>query len=356
MKKFLKLSASSDQGLLALLLLLVVVAIPQSASAAPKTDIIIFKNGDKLTGELKSLKRGRLNFNTDATGTIGIEWDKIARIESLQNVQVENSSGLRYFGHLVAAEKDFRVVVETDDGPKTLFSPQVITMTPIEKQGREAFDIEVSFGYDFTKATGVKQGTLGIDVDYRTLLRIYSFQASLLTSDSSEQDSSQRKNVGFQYTRLWRDRWFVKGSLTLDQNDELGLNLRTSLGGTGGRILRQTNHMLLTLEGGLQFSRENTVAVPEDTDSIEAVFTLDWDWFRFDNPELDWSTTVQVIPNLTDWGRVRGEFDTSLKWEMIGDLDWVLTFYSSFDSDPRSPDPDASTNDYGIKTTLAYDF
>ena len=76
----------------------------------------------------------------------------------------------------------------------------------------------------------------------------------------------------------------------------------------------------------MQVSRENTVSAPEDTDSIEAVFTLDWDWFRFDNPELDWSTTVQVIPNLSDWGRVRGEFDTSLKWEMIGDLDWVLTF------------------------------
>ena len=107
MKELLKLSAGSGQEHASLLLLLLFMFISPSAGAAPKTDIIIFKNGDKLTGELKSLKRGRLNFNTDATGTIGIEWDKIARIESLQNIQVENSSGLRYFGHLVRAEKDF---------------------------------------------------------------------------------------------------------------------------------------------------------------------------------------------------------------------------------------------------------
>jgi hypothetical protein len=34
--------------------------------------------------------------------------------------------------------------------------------------------------------------------------------------------------------------------------------------------------------------------------SIEALFTAEWDWFRFDSPELDWSTTFQLIPNLTD--------------------------------------------------------
>ena len=53
--------------------MLIIGFLSLSAQAAPKTDIIIFKNGDKLTGEIKSLKRGKLSFNTDATGTISIE-------------------------------------------------------------------------------------------------------------------------------------------------------------------------------------------------------------------------------------------------------------------------------------------
>ena len=54
------------------------------ASGAPKTDILEFTNGDHLTGEFKGLDRGRLQFNTDATDTISIEWDKIASLETNQ--------------------------------------------------------------------------------------------------------------------------------------------------------------------------------------------------------------------------------------------------------------------------------
>ena len=72
---------------LSLVALLSLCAIP--ATAAMKTDIVIFKNGDRLTGEFKSLKRGQLNLNTEATGTIGIEWDKISSVVSDQRVQVE---------------------------------------------------------------------------------------------------------------------------------------------------------------------------------------------------------------------------------------------------------------------------
>jgi hypothetical protein len=68
--------------------------------SAPKTDIVLFTNGDRLTGEIKSLRRGQLNLNTEATGTIGIEWDKISGVVSKQNIQVETSSGTRYFGEL----------------------------------------------------------------------------------------------------------------------------------------------------------------------------------------------------------------------------------------------------------------
>ena len=76
-----------------------------AASAAPKTDIVFFKNGDKLTGEIRSLGRGRLNLNTDATGTISIEWDKISGIVSDQHIQFETASGIRYFGSVKTSEK-----------------------------------------------------------------------------------------------------------------------------------------------------------------------------------------------------------------------------------------------------------
>lgn len=337
-----------------LLLIALILTLSSPASAAPKTDIVIFKNGDKLTGEVKSLQRGQLNLNTDATGTIGIEWDKIASVISNQNVQVETSSGARYFGHLSKTEKSGRVVVETTDGPQMLDNARVTIMTPIESKGLGAFDIDLSVGYNFAKAGGVKQATVGVDVDYRTRKRIYSITASTTTNDSDTQTSSERKNLGLDYKRLWQNRWYVNGSLTMDQNDELGLNLRTSLGGGGGRFLIQSNNMILGLQANLQYSQEDQVTEEGDTTSIEAVLSVDWDWFRFDHPELDWSTNLELIPNLSDWGRVRANFDSELHWEMFNDLKWGIAFYSSYDNQPQSAE--GSSSDYGVNTTLTYEF
>jgi hypothetical protein len=88
--------------------------------------------------------------------------------------------------------------------------------------------------------------------------------------------------------------------------------------------------------------------------SMEAFGTVSWDWYRYDTPELDLSSALQVIPNLTDTGRVRGELDVSLKWEMIEDLFWQLTYYHSYDNKP--PTTGAEKSDYGVITSLGYDF
>ena len=170
----------------------------------------------------------------------------------------------------------------------------------------------------------------------------------------SSQDASRRTNLAFQHTRLWNRRWFTNSSLSFDQNDELGLNLRTSVGAGGGRYLVQSNTMLLSLEGGLQFSRENLIAENEDTDSLESTFSANWDWFLFEDPELDWSTRLQIIPSLTERGRVRGELNTTLSWELIGDLNLAFSLYGSWDNQPQSEV--GATSDYGVNTTLIYKF
>jgi hypothetical protein len=322
--------------------------------AAPKTDIVNFKNGDILTGEVKSLKRGQLNVSTDAMGTIGIEWDKIASVVSNQAIQVELSSGDRYFGTLAASQDGDSIVVVTDFGPEDLDAPRVIAMTPIDTGGFNSLDASASLGYDFAKAGGIKHLTLGLEMDYRGLIRIESMRFSTVITDSGTQESSQRTNLVLRHTRLWTKRWFSNGSVSFDQNDELGLDLRTTIGAGGGRFFVQSNSMLFSLEGELQVSRENQTEQEDVTDSIEAAFTANWDWFLFEDPELDWSTRLAVIPSLTESGRVRSEIDTTLSWEIIGDLKWALSFYGSLDN--QSGSATGATSDYGVNTAIAYDF
>jgi hypothetical protein len=305
--------------------------------------------------------------NTDATGTIAIEWDKISGIVSDQHIQIETASGIRYFGTLKTSEKVSEVIVVTANGPQTLDAIRVIIMEPIEDRGIDALDIDFTVGYNFAKAGGVASTNLAVNMDWRSLIRIESFSFSTTITDSDTLEASKRMTLGLQHTRLFKNRWFSNGNLTFEQNDELGLNLRTSIGVGAGRYLVQSNRMLWSLDAGLQVSREDQVseiepqvsdedqvAESEYTDSLEATFTVKWDWFIFQDPELDWSTAVQIVPSLTESGRVRGELDTSLQWEIINDLKWGFALYGSFDNQPQSTT--GENTDYGINTTVTYEF
>jgi hypothetical protein len=334
------------------LAVLSMLALPPAFAA--KTDVVTFGNGDRLTGEVKSLERGKLRFKTAATDTISIEWDDVATLTSTQNIQVETEAGARFLGPLSKPVREGVVVVSTTTGPVELVAAHVVFMEPIEEKGIDRFDGEITAGYNFAKASEVTQAQLGLELEARTETRIFALDVASVTSDSEDNEASQRHSLDLSYKRLWPKRWFTGAVVRLDRNDELGLDLRTSAGIGGGRYLRQTNSSTLSLVGGLQLSRENVSGNLEDEDTVEAFATLAWNWFRYDTPELDFSTELEVIPNLTDTGRVRAELDVSFKWEMIEDLFWQLEFYNSFDSEPVVPG--AEENDYGVITSLGWEF
>ena len=330
------------------------MAITTPATAADDTDVVTFINGDRLTGEFKSLERGRLRFKTEATDTISIEWDNVAHLSSNQNIQVETAEGVRYLGHLSTSSDERQIVVETGSDPVRLEAERVILMTPIEERGLDRFDADVSAGYNFAKADDVTSTNVSADLNYRTEARIFGLNFDSLFTDSSTNEPSQDLSLDLNYTRLLIDRWLIGGVVSFERNDELGLDLRTSVGGGGGRILRQSNNSALSLTGGLLLSREKVDADVPDENFLEAFATLTWDWFRYDTPELDLTTSLQIIPNLTDSGEYRGELEIELKWEIVEDLYWSLVIADSYDS--KAELTGGENNDNSIITAVGWDF
>ena len=77
---------------------------------------------------------------------------------------------------------------------------------------------------DYTKF-GLSLGIFVTDRDSKTR---FDVQADVSLSDSQDNEPSQRQSFGLQYRRLWPHHWLTGGFLTLERNDELGLDLRTS--------------------------------------------------------------------------------------------------------------------------------
>ena len=88
------------------------------------------RNVDRITGEVKRLDRGRLEFSTDDAGTLYLEWDKLVSVVATRIVEVVTSDGLRFLGSLGPASARSLAVVGPG-GVTTLAMRDVTIIRPI---------------------------------------------------------------------------------------------------------------------------------------------------------------------------------------------------------------------------------
>ncbi len=58
------------------------------AAAAPGSDVLVFSNGDQLTGKLLREVGGSVTFHSDMAGDLTVTWDKIKSIHTAQQFAV----------------------------------------------------------------------------------------------------------------------------------------------------------------------------------------------------------------------------------------------------------------------------
>jgi hypothetical protein len=63
--------------------------------------------------------------------------------------------------------------------------------------------------------------------------------------------------------------------------------------------------------------------------------------------------TLCVYPSMTNHGRVRSTFDSSLYLDLVGDLYFRLGLYHNYDSRPPTDTPKI---DYGVTTSIGWSF
>ena len=329
------------------------LAVP---ALAAKTDIVTLENGDRLTGEVVRLQRGLLEFKTDTMGTVQIEWDKIARVESGLLFEVERASGERHFGRLAPSPETGVLAVADAGGEQTAIRvTDTVRVTQMDQAGsfRSRLDGNIQFGFSYSDSTKVGQLSLGAEITHRDRKRLWGLDLSIAESDAPETGSSGTASLGLETRRFFGNRWFWTGLGRFEQNDSLGLDLRTLVGGGGGRYLVQNTNQELSLVGGLVGTREE-FADGNQISGTELLLGLDYDAFRFDSPELQLGTRLLVFPSLSISGRVRTLASISLRYEIFRDLFVGLSLDHVYDSEPQSLG--AQSSDYSVTSSIGYKF
>ncbi len=334
-----------------LVLLLSLLATP--LAHAQKTDIVILNNGDRITGEIKNLEAGLLEYSTDTMGTVQIEWRFIEQLITDKQQVIETVDGDRWLGRLRKPEDSDTVQLVTVRGPVDFDPRHVVSAWPVQATFWDKVDLDVSVSYDYAKSTGISSFSAAADFQYRTEER--NFESSIRSDVTRQEgaDDQNRQEVLFSLQRLMENRRYRSFVAGYEVNEAIGLDQRLYGGGAFGKYLRKDEHIWFNVAGGMIAARENTVG-GEHINSLEGLIGARFRYFRYARPERIFDTQLSIFPSLTESGRWRGDLRTTFKLELLSDLFWQMELYGSYDSKPV--DPGAEKSDYGITTGLGYSF
>ena len=334
-------------------LILTVLFVFSHTISADKTDIVWLKNGDRITGEVKNLDKGKLKFKTDHMGTVFIEWEDIEEIVSNKGQSVELTDGQRIFGPLGKPEEADLITVQTDQGPVGVGIEDVITMYPVEAGFWDRGDLRIKLGFSWDKASNVGRYNIGMDGEYRDpkFITRTSFTTEVTTQE--ERDDTSRSFFDLTHLVFRPDRRFHQYIGSLESNDELGIDLRTVVGVGYGMVPIRSQRKWFKVGAGLVVNHE-VPSVGKTETNLEAVGMAAYDYYRYSSPKRRLRLELTAYPSLTDFGRWRATFDTTFSLELVSDLFWDMDFFATYDSDPLSVT--GSNTDYGIISGLAYSF
>jgi len=341
------------------LLVLVILVIPQ-ASAKRNDDVVIMKNGDRMTGEIKKLEEGELYFKADyMLDAVKLDWARVERLESKDQFNVTLTNGKLLTGNVKkkASEQadipDFSIVEE--DSALFVRRREVVRITPVEDSVWKQLTGSIDYGFSYTGGSpATTQSSLSADVTYRAEKWSISANGSSVFNAQSGANNTGRNTLDAQYARFLTERWYAGVLMQLLNSQQQDLTLRTAEGAGIGRVFKRTERSTFGLLTGLMFSRENyTPGLGSNTrvNNAESVFQLRYSRFRFKKAQFD--AEIYSYPSLSTLGRVRMGGQTALKFEIFRNFYWKFGVYENFDSHPPVHAP---RNDFGTSTSFGWTY
>jgi len=331
--------------------------------ARPAKDVLVMKNGDRLTCEVKSLQAGVLKVNLDyVDGTISVDWRTVARVESNYLFIVTLQDGSLYSARLISPETvgENAIMLEVQDEhtkeSHLVDKSQVVRIAQTSDTFLQRLSGSIAVGATYSKGNNATQYNFGSDLMYqRTRWGVGARYNSNLTSNTGAATSTRNQVDLGAYRMLGWTNYFAGGLATFLQSSVQGIHLQSSVGFGLGRYFKNTNRFRFWLLTGAGWQGTNyaTAVVNEPPQNVGvAVISSSLQAFAFKKTRLDLTSTL--YPALTaQRGRLFYKTNATYYLKLFGKVDWNLSFYGSWDTQPP---PQFPGSDYGSSTGLSWTF
>jgi len=344
-----------------LLLLCSALMLVSPVVAREKNDVLVMRNGDRLTCEIRSLDSDVLYIKLDyVLGTISVDWKKVDHIESKQLFLIKTQDGLVYSGTISTIESPSArpvtiEVLEPSLEKIELDKSQITKMEETAQTFIQRFNGQVGLGSIYNRGNQSAQYNLNADVNYPREHWSASASYSSNLSSSNGASTSTRNEIDVTAQRLlpWKN-WYYSGLADFLQSTQQGITLESTYGGGIGRYLVNSGRASVNLTGGFGWQKINyqETLLPSSTQQVtSALVATQVNLYYFDKTNL--SVNAILLPALSDPGRIHFNLNASYYIKLWKKLTWDITFYANWDN---RPPPGFSGSDYGTSSGLVWKF
>ena len=242
------------------------VALPFARNASAD-DVLVMKNGDRITGTVKKIWDGKLTIKPSYAGEIAVDLDKIKTIDARRDFRFEMWSGEKFTGQFGVDAQGRQVLVR--DGQETR-----LELAKVEElaQPKKSFEWTARADLNADSSSGNTDATNVLTQGYGMVRFGDHRHEGRFSLDYQKKDGSEVTNqfdLGYDYNWLFDEHWFFTASAAYERDPIADLRQRFALGAGLGYQFYDDAYRFFKIAAGPAFVHEAQGATTTDTGAAQ---------------------------------------------------------------------------------------
>lgn len=313
---------------------LVVAPLALAQDPIGSGDVVTLKNGDRLTGTVKSVTADRIVVETAAAGDVELVTGEVVDLQTRGPIAIATEDGERIEAP-IQGFSDGNVRIGSGSAVRSLSLSRLVEhRPPVAWSGSINFGGSLSIGNTERRTASAAAEAIRRSDDTRLTLRgTWDYGEDKKDTDlNGSADTwvlSQRRTYGSgKFDYFVHDPLYVYAQVSAENDAFSGLELRATYGlGLGYQFIERAD-LTLAGEAGVSYVDENRYPPGEDNEYAAARLAYDLRWDV--NESLQILQLAEAFPSLEEkddfYGRLDTRLRSSLTESMYGQLQWILDY------------------------------
>jgi putative salt-induced outer membrane protein YdiY len=300
------------------------------AGQAADADVLVLKNGDRITGDIKRIWDSEISIEPEYSDEFQVDVSAVDHIDSNRDFEIELDDGIKMVARLAGSDSDGNQIVKTANKSVSVPLARLFELDEPEEdfdwESNVEFSAAVNSGNTDSSNTKLRADTTVKFPDHRHIGEV-----TFLKEDLAGETTQDKDLFTYDYNWLFRDPWFLGTKVSFERDRIIELDHRVILSASIGRDIWNTPRKALSVQLGAGAQTEEIGLVT--TESAVATWSLRYrqDFFS-DDLELYHNNSITY--NISGRTNTSYKTTTGLRYEITDLLYANLSVDFDYETDP----------------------